>query len=491
MDAIRILSFDSTARLRSFRADMNGFKLYVSDGTETIHSRGTVWQVDGRNIVWDQVADVKNDHTPPLLNFDITFPPRRVRYIFLHHFYGSGWYFSRGAGGGGRIFEMQIFGEGSIPGVTLTSPMIDLGNTKNVTTISWKGDFPEGTRLLVRTRTGDNVADLKRYYDKGGEEITQGEYDQLPKFRRGDVKTFQIPTADWSDWSSVYAQSGDRFLSPSPRRYTLIETTILSEDPMVSPTLDALSLTFSNPVAKVLFGDVKPNIAEPGKLGTFLFSIRSVSGPQSTGFDRVMIMTPNSVDSVRVRVDSREVKPSFVTIGEDSIAVGLPTRVLDSLVEVTFRCVLFSATTIFKALVADSRTPNAWQRVEPDPVHKNSTTVQISSVATNEELITNVSLMPLVITPNGDGVNDRLEIGFTVLKLQQPRRITVRIHDLSGRVLRELYNDLGASGNYTGISWDGRQGDGTMVSPGTYICHIGIGGEMAETAITRIVGVSY
>ncbi|MBI4531835.1 MAG: hypothetical protein HY709_09990 [Candidatus Latescibacteria bacterium] len=470
---------------------MNGFKLYVSDGAETVHSRGTVWQVDGRNIVWDQVADVKNDHTPPLLNFDITFPPRRVRYIFLHHFYGSGWYFSRGAGGGGRIFEMQIFGGGSIPGVTLTSPMIDLGTTKNVTKVSWKGDFPGDTRLLVRTRTGDNIAEIKRYYNRGGKEITKGEYDQLPRFQRGEVQSIPVPTPDWSDWSPVYARSGDRFLSPSPRRYALIEATMLSEDPTVSPTLDALSLTFSNPVANVLFGDVKPNITEPGTSEAFLFSIRPVSGPQSTGFDRVMMTTPNRADSVRVRIDGKEVEPSVVTIGEDSVMVGLPIRVVDKTVEVAFRCMLFDATTIFKALVADSRTPDAWQRVEPDPARKNSTMVQISSVATGEELITNVSFTPLVITPNGDGVNDRLEVGFTVLKLQQPRRIIVRIHDLSGRTIRELYNDLGSSGNYTGIAWDGRQEDGTVVPPGTYICRTGIGGDTAETTITRIVGVSY
>jgi len=161
------------------------------------------------------------------------------------------------------------------------------------------------------------------------------------------------------------------------------------------------------------------------------------------------------------------------------------------LVEIQFRSTLFSYSTLFEAAVGYTGVKGLWQRVDPDPAMKNATTVMIPSVASGEDLIQNVSIEPHVLTPNGDGVNDELSIKFDVLKLDSPRRIRVVVYDLEGRLIRELYDQLGSTGHYRGIFWDGREGSDEIVQPGTYVLEVKVDGEAGKTSVTRTFAVGY
>jgi hypothetical protein len=76
----------------------------------------------------------------------------------------------------GLVSEFQAYGEGAPARVVLHSPVIDLGANWNITTLDWQAAIPSGARLLVRSRSGDQVVEENHYFDKNGKEVTQKRY---------------------------------------------------------------------------------------------------------------------------------------------------------------------------------------------------------------------------------------------------------------------------------------------------------------------------
>ena len=82
-----------------------------------------------------------------------------------------------GCGAGGNTDEIQIFGQGFPQEVGFRSPLIDLGNGKNLNSIEWGGKQPPGTLIEIRTRTGNEVVETLTFYDKNGKEVTEKRYE--------------------------------------------------------------------------------------------------------------------------------------------------------------------------------------------------------------------------------------------------------------------------------------------------------------------------
>ncbi|MBI4531579.1 MAG: discoidin domain-containing protein, partial [Candidatus Latescibacteria bacterium] len=133
---------------------MSGFKLYASDGSETVLNQGDVWKTkEGKNLQWEQIVDI-NNKADRVNEFEISVdPPRRIRYLFFHHLYGQAYWGQSGS----LLFEFQIVGRGFPPGIILQSPLINLGQSRNITAISWDGDTPPDTHIRIRTRTGERT----------------------------------------------------------------------------------------------------------------------------------------------------------------------------------------------------------------------------------------------------------------------------------------------------------------------------------------------
>ncbi|OGS25774.1 MAG: hypothetical protein A2297_08530 [Elusimicrobia bacterium RIFOXYB2_FULL_48_7] len=90
--------------------------------------------------------------------------------------------------------------------------------------------------------------------------------------------------------------------------------------------------------------------------------------------------------------------------------------------------------------------------------------------AMNAADLTFYDVMPKIITPNGDGSNDR-----AFFKYDNPRgaQVTVKIFDMTGSLARTLDNSTESSnvpGGY--IYWDGADRNGDTVNPGTYIYQV-------------------
>ena len=80
-----------------------------------------------------------------------------------------------------------------------------------------------GTRIELRTRTGNEVLETYTYRDKNGKEVTERRYNKLIPSFKGPIDTTLATGGDWSPWSRIYSFSGEAFLSPSPRRYLEID----------------------------------------------------------------------------------------------------------------------------------------------------------------------------------------------------------------------------------------------------------------------------
>ena len=191
-----------------------------------------------------------------------------------------------GCAAGGTTDEIQIYGRGFPQQVGFTSPLIDLGEGRNLNSVEWGGDTPLGTRTEIRTRTGNDVKETYTFYDKNGKEVTESRYGKLIPSFRGAIDTSITPGGDWSPWSNIYSESGTAFKSPSPRRYMEIDVRLVSNSPDAAASLDYLAVNFTQPLARSAVGEITPQQAIPGEMTDFTYYLR----PEDTiGFDRLAV----------------------------------------------------------------------------------------------------------------------------------------------------------------------------------------------------------
>ena len=112
------------------------------------------------------------------------------------------------------------------------------------------------------------------------------------------------------------------------------------------------------------------------------------------------------------------------------------------------------------------------------------------NVPITDELLVNVAAVPGVFTPNGDGANERAAITYDITNIAHPTRVRLRIYDLSGRLVRTLYEGLDMSGRFPRF-WDGRDDGDDAVPPGHYIFSVALDAGTGEEQRLGIVGVAY
>ena len=134
------------------------------------------------------------------------------------------------------IAELQFYGEGFQPEVSLRSDLIRLGGSRNLLSIEWDADTPPGTQVQIQTRTGSELGEILHYFKNDGTEVTESEYNKLLSLFRGDIVAEQVPGSDWGNWSAPYENpAGSPISSPSPREFLTVQATLLSEDPEPQP----------------------------------------------------------------------------------------------------------------------------------------------------------------------------------------------------------------------------------------------------------------
>ncbi|MEE3259594.1 MAG: gliding motility-associated C-terminal domain-containing protein [Candidatus Latescibacterota bacterium] len=488
VDLVRIVA-DFLSRPGQFRFNFDTYEVLTSDGS--LAPNGTrIWQKQfaGKATQANRRLGIANHH----------FASIKTRYVRIEWVFWDAACAAACVGCGivppcqfwGGTRELQVFGAGFPSRVVLDSPLIDLGGDQQVQTIRWGGDAPLGTQVEVQSRTGNELQLEITYRDKNGKEVTERKYDKLIPSFKGRIDTAFSAGGDWSPWSKKYLVPGDAFQSPSPRRYMELEVALASEQPASGAALDWLEIEFDDPLAQEVLGEIFPVEVQPGERTEFAYFIRprQVVG---TGFDRLVVEASASVEFAGVFVGG-EVLAAEAESTEAGFAVTLAEPIRRSeLVELRFAGTVFVDATRFDAFIADSSADAlARQRVDAGDanaeVESSTTAVRLP---VGQRLLANVSMGPRVFSPNGDGINDALWVEFDLVNVLVPRRVGLRIYDLTGRLVW-VGEEAGQAGSRA-LVWDGCGAGGVRVVPGIYVAELRIDGDEGSQARWRVISVVY
>ena len=417
------------------------------------------------------------------------------------------------------VAEMQLYGDGFQPRVELESDLVRLGGSRNLLSIAWDAAAPPGTKVQIQTRTGNQLGEILHYFKKDGTEVTESQYGKLLSLFRGDIVPEEVPGSDWSDWSEPYTLStGSAITSPSPREFLKVRATLVSDDPQVAASLQAIRLNFVEPVAQGLIGEVVPfRVDSLGIEQPFSLYIRPEFDRSDSGFDELLLVSPPDMalefaglyggseadfmadgDIAALALPGTE----LIFAGADSLQVAFdaidPNAGIDVL-RLDFRTTLFSTGAVLRpSLQQRGATTSTWQRVDGGNAIDLGTgngTILVSAVG-RARLIHDAVVRPAAFSPNGDGINDETQFEFKVVRVGDDSPAEVSVYDLAGRLVRRLIERREVSTGAHALRWDGRDQLGEVVPPGIYYARLrvatetdGAGVENAE--VLRTVSVAY
>lgn len=473
----------------------------VSDGTRAPDGSISYTRVGG--------SSSRATSTPGGLRYrEIRIAPSKVRYLralFQNPLAGLSYV---------SFTEVLFYGAGYVPEVVLTSDLIQLGASKNLISIDWDGDAPEGTTIHLQTRTGNQLQEEKIFHDSDGNVVTESRYGRLPASKKGEITSTFLPGNDWSSWSVPYAASGAEITSPSPRQYLQLRTTLVTDRADVAATLRSIRLNMSDPVADRLQGEVWPvRVARVGRQEAFSYFIRPSFATGSQGFDEVMVEatagTAMTLVGLRAGTDAEFAAGTPVETAAadlevtasapDTLQFQLPQRVSrgTDLVEVRMRAAVLGNSASFRTFVRSSSGAGAglWQRVDEGDATDLVTSQTVTVLALEgADVIQDLSLASPAFTPNGDGINDRLAVRFAVARVTGERSVRLTVHDLGGRQVRRIDERRADSRGRYEILWDGADASGHLVPPGIYAISVDVDVDSesaGSTSLQRVVYVAY
>ncbi len=426
------------------------------------------------------VIESNRENLDPVV--ELRFPTESIRWITAQAFPLRDW----------EVAEFEVYGEGFVEETVLVTQILDFGQSINWGKIRWDADVTEGTRIEVRTRTG-NSPDPSLYFDENinGDirPITLKEYEKLdPSGRLPTV----YDTDNWSFWSPPYDfaaglrdsdapaeawRDGTPLLSPGPSRYIQFAFRLFSTF-TTAPRIRSFTLQFGNaPAASQILGEVWPIAVDSFAPTEFTYVVRPEFSTDDTGFDRLEIRTHAQVQSVSaVKRDGTELDLNeFVPdIQADRLVVSFPRLQGEDdsfkQLEVSFVVPVLRFGTEFSGWVFDSNDPDQIkQQIRPgNATFRFSGDALAVNTPVGGRLLVDIAVTSNPLTPNGDGVNETLEIAYKLREVTASRPVRLAIYDLAGQLVVELPPITARSGEFA-HRWDGRDAAQELVPPGTYI----------------------
>ena len=442
---------------------------------------------------------------PALPNFqpvvEKRFESRDVRYVRIAPTSQRPW----------EIAELEVYGDGSLPTGEFRSKPMRLG-LKVFGLVRFEGRGVDSSPVLVHTRVGpDREPEWYFLLEEDGDEIyrakNRAEYTAAPPHLRGSIR----PNPNWSSWEPV---SQDVVRSPNLLRYMQFRVRLFTP----GVRLDRLVFeTIFPALVQSLVAEVSPDTVAAGVETEFSLAMLAHMkvpssgtrvGSSDTGFERILIETDADIGRVRqVRVDDRNI-PFTSRRHPDGMVVNLlrPVEQDGSFVQVLFRGTVFRDKTAFRIRVLDDRvvnkrTSDGTVEIEETGYHfaipgdADAETAAQGLVVTLEKqgerapLLANFELGHPVLTPNGDGVNDELKIGYSLLTVTRASPVELSLFDLGGRRVAAV-EAMQPVGNHRQV-WDGRDSDGALVPPGTYIYRLQVRGDGDPELRQGVVAVVY
>jgi len=463
----------------------SGHTLLFSDGTPTSGSKPPVDVPE--SVDYSEVFTHLSPSADNLLYLRYLFEPRKARFLFFRGVRCDGF-------GVAKWGEMQLFSPGYPAQIEMQSSFIDLGQVagdgrpKVIKSLSWDADLPPNTRLQLRSRSGNELSEQYTFFDRKGEQITEDKWLASPAVLRGQVDTALVVGEDWGEWSNLYQFSGESFQSESPRRFILLQMILSTDDQDVAPVIRSLSVEFEDALVQGARGSVSPRQATPNEDTHFIYTLWPSSDDLDSGFDRLRFVLDGTIDasSVELSLGGQLLADTQITQSGDSLLIDFPQVISGDSLQIAFNARVVANATIFALDLGKSDRPGIWQSVEA--ATRRSNIVLLPDLADNKNLIGDLRISSAIFTPNGDGINDQLEVDFVAFKVDvaQP---TLEVYDLSGHLITRLFSSTGDA--QQSFTWSGGRADGQRVDPGIYLLRLDLGADSGDDTALRTIAVAY
>jgi hypothetical protein len=365
------------------------------------------------------------------------------------------------------ITEIEVFGEGFLPQGFFYSSVRDIGQNVNFGTFEFNANIPEGTSVSFNFRTGNS------------------------------------PTIDttWSNFGDEIVTSNSLFDVFEPRKYIQYRVKLTTSN-LLSPLVDKVKINFDTKnIVSGTDAKISPQNSTILKENEFTFSIDAVFDQDDYGIDTLLILTPSPATLLSVSING--VNASYLpSVNASRLLIAFNATIkTTSRIDVKFLCTPFLGVTPFLAKVSSKSVNNNPQRVD-SKVQGNVEAWSIITTGVPEKLLIGVKSTPNPFTPNFDGTNDITNIEFFLGNIGEPkneignqvRQITIKVYDLTGRLIKDLYDGKTSASAFIadkGITWDGRDNSGKIVRPGLYLYQVLIDSDNGGENITKTIAVTY
>ena len=407
-----------------------------------------------------------------------------------------------------EIAELQVFSDGTgITGEYTSIPILAARGPRPLWgRVRYEGGDITDLPVTVQTRTGPDASPqlYYRYTGVGGdrEQVSAAEYTRLDSIEQGPI----LRNPDWSSWETV---TDGRVRSPSNNPFIQFRLQISGPGTVIR----RLAIEYLNPpIADGLDAEITPVVVEAGQQTDFVVSLQthmrvwrtdgSLLPNADTGFQSLRIQTTARIDVIdRVLVDDREVEFTATYDPIEGTGIRLRRTILQdgTFIQIFLRGAVFRDATRFDVQASDRRlvegelltVHQSAREDDVDPLSLGgSLVVRIASQEGRLPLLQSVSPSSPIISPNGDGINDRFELRYALLKLTEAAPSYLNIYALDGRLVRQIEGGLQLNGDQI-YRWDGFDAQGDRLTPGLYIYRLSIHTDEGVVQENGVIGVAY
>jgi hypothetical protein len=383
-------------------------------------------------------------------------------------------------------------------------------------TVEEAPDAAVGAQVQLQTGRDDTPVVHYSYDDLGGlVEVADSQwYIMQYKGRAGGVPGVRGPKVDdvdeWSPWSPPMDAASahtdlpwGRYLRASVKLHSDLFYEFARVDSVWVETAPLLADQVLAEVAAA--DDLQPAQRIPllvvGEETRLVCRLAAAFGAQArSGFDALRIRTPAPALLTQLEMGISE--ENLAVVPEDSVlyedrgfVIYLPTPVRATgprHLRVTLQTSLFGVAAEISGEVFNRDRGNLRQPIEGGDASDAVGTDQLAIVASSTSasgVLTETGVLPQAFSPQGDGVNDRTQIRYTLLRVESAD-VKVEILDLSGRCIWSEMSIALRSGRHA-TTWNGRDSAGHVVAPGTYIARITADTDHGDQARLCALAVAY
>ena len=221
------------------------------------------------------------------------------------------------------------------------------------------------------------------------------------------------------------------------------------------------------------------------------------SAAGQAGFDAVRLFTPDVAELVSLEMGDplTAVEPDSLVAAGRGFALYLPRRIAsdgDVRLRMRLQTTLFDTAGELNAEVFERNGDSLPQTVEPGDVTGELGTNQLRVLVapgTIPNVLGELKVQPIILTPQGDGVNDLASITYSLFRVRSAG-VDVGVYALDGSRVRRLLSASQSAGRQS-QTWDGRDDQGTIVAPGVYLLRVEVDSDEGGFARLQPVAVVY